>query len=64
MEILNDLIYNPEDNDSIETAGLGGDDDQMDNICITSFCFDSVYSSCNCGEPVMGTLAYLPIGNG
>lgn len=40
MESLNDLIWNPEDDGSVDTTGIGGDGDHMDDICMKGFCWD------------------------
>jgi len=58
---LNDLIWNPEDDGSVDPAGIGGHGDHMNDICMEGFCFESALAPC---DPVQGTVACLSVGNG
>lgn len=49
METLNDLIWNPEDDGSIDTTGIG-DPDIMAEICMTAFCGGSGTGSDTAGS--------------
>ena len=65
METLNDLIWNPEDEGSIDTTGIGGEPDNIAEICMTAFCggtggggYDTAGSDVACSkDSTVGTFA-------